>query len=308
MLRGVSKAFGNQVLFKDADFHIRRSERVFLLGANGSGKTTLFRILQGQMMPDSGEIKIGINVLSAYFDQTQSNLDESKTVLESVHSEYPNLSETEVRTMLGAFLFVQDEVFKTVRDLSGGEKARLSLLILMLSKANFLLLDEPTNHLDIGAKEALQSALSGYPGTMLVISHDRYLINQMADRILYIENEALTEYLGNYDDYLAKRNSVGIDSPKQKADAPTANDYQQKKELQSAINKLTGRIERMENDILSGENEIHRLETRMAEPAIANDYEKALAMAEEVGRLKSKLDEKYDMLHALENELDELTK
>ncbi|MEX1308449.1 MAG: ABC-F family ATP-binding cassette domain-containing protein [Eubacteriales bacterium] len=303
---GVGKSFGEQVLFKDADFHIRRGERVFLLGANGSGKTTLFRILQGTVQPDVGEVKMGINVFPAYFDQTQSNLDVGKTVLESVHDQYPNLTETDVRKLLGAFLFVQDNVFKMVGDLSGGERARLSLLILMLSKANFLLLDEPTNHLDIDAKEALQRALSDYPGTMLVISHDRYLINQMADRILYIENEKLTEYLGNYDFYLEKRQLAKAENTQSTAKSASTNDYQQKKSRQSSINKLKGKIKRTEESILNEENNIHGLETKMADPDIANDYEKALEFSQQVEQLKKELDQKYEALHALEIELSEL--
>ncbi len=307
MTEGVSKSFGSQALFKDIGFLIRRGERVFLLGANGSGKTTLFKILEGKIRPDSGEVKRGIHVDPAYFDQTQQNLIESKTIFEMAHDSYPDMSETEVRTMLGAFLFIGEDVFKRVSDLSGGERSRLSLMLLMLSRANFLLLDEPTNHLDIISKESLQHALSEYPGTLFIISHDRYLINEMADRILYLDQQSVTEYIGNYDDFLLKRqeeSQTDVSRPEQ----ASVNDYQLKKQRQSRINRLAGKITRLEDEILSEEKAIGALEQQMASPEVTADYTKAAELAERTETLKSQLDEKYETLHRLEVDLADIKK
>jgi len=305
--KGLSKSFGSQTLFTDMDLSISRGEKVFLLGGNGSGKTSLFKILLGEVKADNGEYKTGINVFPAYFDQTQSNLDEDKTVIESISDEYPKMGETEIRSILGSFLFVEDEVFKRVKDISGGERARLSLLLLMLSKANFLLLDEPTNHLDIDSKQALQKALSDYPGTMFIISHDRYLINEMADRILYLSDNTLTEYLGNYDYYLSHRQEKRFIKTGAKKNTPAQNDYKQKKEQQSKINRLNGRISRLEEEIGNKESEIAKLENMMAEPDVVNDYKKMLELSKKTEDKNKKVHALYDDLHELEVELSELT-
>lgn len=301
-VKKLSKSFGSQCLFSDIDISVSRGERLFLLGGNGSGKTTLFKILLGETAPDSGEIKIGINVFPSYFDQSQSNLAENKTVFDNVADEYPAMTETQIRTILGSFLFVKYEVFKMVSDISGGERAKLSLLLLMLSKANFLLLDEPTNHLDINSKEALQEALEEYPGTMFIISHDRYLINEMADRILYLEDEKITEYLGNYDYYLSKREQ----HIKSKSDTKTisvVNEYKQKKELQSKLNRIKGKISRLEDDISKDESAIADHENEMAKPEVANDYNRVLEISKQAEELKDIVHKKYEELHLLEDEL-----
>lgn len=197
--KNLAKSFDNKQLFKNVDIHIRKGERVFIIGGNGCGKTTLFRILTGKTPMNSGEYDYGANVEIGYFDQMQQNLDLSKTALDEVWDTFPNMTQTEVRSALASFLFKGDEVFKPLSKMSGGERARVSLLKLMLKGSNFLLLDEPTNHLDASSREELEKTLLDYSGTMLIVSHDRYFINKIADRILLLTNNGVKEYLGNYD-------------------------------------------------------------------------------------------------------------
>ena len=199
----LSKAY-DEVLFKDLNFQIRRGERVALIGDNGTGKTTVLKIINGLVPADEGTITLGSKVCIGYYDQDHQVLHMEKTLFEELSDTYPDLTNTEIRNVLAAFLFTGDDVFKRVKDLSGGERGRLSLAKLMLSQANFLILDEPTNHLDIISKEILEDALVRYTGTVLYVSHDRYFINQTATRILDLKNETLVNYLGNYDYYLEK--------------------------------------------------------------------------------------------------------
>jgi len=304
-VKDLTHGFGDVTLFKDLNFSVTRGERIFLLGANGCGKSTLFKILTGEFYPNNGIVTPGTNVSPSYFDQTQSNLIESKTAYDMVHDEYPSMTETQVRSLLGAFMFIGDDAFKVVGDLSGGERARLSLLILMLSKANFLLLDEPTNHLDIMSKEALQHALSDYPGTLFIISHDRYLINEMADRILYMENQSISEYLGNYDDYLLKRaNQPASESTQKKSSSES--DYAKKKKRQSELNRLNGKISRLEDEILKQEQLISDYEAQMAQPKIASDFVKASELANQTDQLNTHVLSLYEELHTLETQRDEI--
>lgn len=200
----LSKAFGGKKLFSNVNLDIKRKERVFILGANGCGKTTLFKILMHKLSADAGRIEFGVNVDTGYFDQVQENLDLTKTALDEVWDMFPYMTHTQVRTALGSFLFKGDDVFKELSTFSGGERARVALLKLMLAGSNFLLLDEPTNHLDTGSREALENTLNDYEGTLLIISHDRYFINKLADRVLYLDQNGVTEYLGNYDYYVEK--------------------------------------------------------------------------------------------------------
>lgn len=202
--RGLEKAFGEKLLFRDVNIHIRKGERVFILGANGCGKTTLFKILNGKCPPDRGSWDFGANVDVGYFDQMQQNLDMTKTAIDEVWDNFPNLTETEIRSSLARFLFKGEDVFKPLSKMSGGERARVSLLKLMLRGSNFLLLDEPTNHLDASSREELEKTLGEYSGTLLIISHDRYFINKLADRILVLSKNGVKEYLGNYDYYLER--------------------------------------------------------------------------------------------------------
>ena len=196
---GLSKAFPPQTLFTDLDFEIKRGERVALIGSNGTGKTTILKILNQVIPADAGEVHLGSRVQIGYYDQEHHVLHMEKTVFEELSDAYPTLTNTKIRNVLAAFLFTGDDVFKRIKDLSGGERGRVSLAKLMLSEANFLILDEPTNHLDIVSKEVLEDALNHYTGTVLFVSHDRYFINTVATRILDLENQGLTNYIGNYD-------------------------------------------------------------------------------------------------------------
>lgn len=204
-VRGLSKAFGSRLLFHELDFDLKRGERVAVIGSNGTGKTTILKLINGLLTPDAGEIKLGAKVHIGYYDQEHHVLDMDKTIFGELQDTYPHMDNTAIRNTLAAFLFTGDDVFKLIRDLSGGERGRVSLAKLMLSEANFLILDEPTNHLDITSKEILENALNSYTGTLLYVSHDRYFINRTATRILELTEQKLVNYLGNYDYYLMKK-------------------------------------------------------------------------------------------------------
>lgn len=204
----LKKSFGDKTIFSNTSFEVKKGERVFLLGDNGCGKTTLLKVLMKDYIPDGGTFKFGSNVFTGYFDQVQAKLDLTKTAIEEVWSSFPSMSETSVRSALAAFLFKGDEVYKNLSDCSGGERARIALLKLMLGKFNFLLLDEPTNHLDAFSREELENTLLDYSGTMLIVSHDRYFINKLASRILELTPTGVNEYLGNYDEYIDRKNRV----------------------------------------------------------------------------------------------------
>ncbi|MBQ6830412.1 MAG: ATP-binding cassette domain-containing protein [Clostridia bacterium] len=278
-------------LFDNVGFHIRRGERVFLLGPNGCGKTTLLRLLTGELQPQDGYIRFGSKVSVGYYDQIQADLDPDKTAIEQLWDAYPTLTETALRNSLAAFLFRGDEVFKPVSQLSGGEKARLLLLKLMLAHDNVLLLDEPTNHLDIASREALEDALQGYDGTMLIVSHDRYFINRMATRILHLEQHGCVSYDGNYDTY-AERRAAATPSFEKAQQAPQKeNAYQQRKERESQKRKATTRVRRAEEAIAACEADIAALNAQLEQPDVVADYEK-------IGELSAALEQKNAELDA----------
>lgn len=227
MCHSLAMAYGIHKIFSGVDVDIKKREHVFLLGDNGCGKTTLFKLLTGDLHPIDGEIRFGAGVQVGYYDQAQENLHDEKTVLDEVYDAYPKMTITELRNALAAFLFVGDDVFKPIGALSGGERAKVSLLKLMLSGANLLLLDEPTNHLDISSREALEDALLHYEGTLFIISHDRYFINKLASRVLYMQNCGLTNYVGNYDYFLEK--FKGVQTQKETAKASNKESYQEQK-------------------------------------------------------------------------------
>lgn len=285
----ISLGFDGKQLFHGVNIDIKKGERVFLLGSNGCGKTSLFKIFTGQYTADTGEFNYGTRVQMGYFDQAQAGLDESKTALDEIWDAYPRMTETQVRTALGSFLFKGDAVFKSISELSGGERARVALLKLMLSGANFLLLDEPTNHLDITSCEALENALMGYDGTMFIISHDRYLINKLADRIYYLTPDGVKEYLGSYDAYtLTVQNAAQLTSAQKTEKSPKVNDYKQKKERESERRKLNTRITR-------AEAEIDRLDALIAEKTDQlsgmTDYKEAMEFSGEIEQLRTKQEE-----------------
>ena len=292
--KNLSKSFDGVTVFRNAGLDIKRNTTTFILGENGCGKTTLLKILMGQYQPDDGEFKLGNNIQCGYYDQAQTDLDPSKTVLDEVWDKYPGMTQTEVRSALAQFLFKGEDVFKNVGKLSGGEKARVSLLKLMLSKANMLLLDEPTNHLDIHSREALENALANYGGTLLIVSHDRYLINKLADRIVWLDKNGTVNIDGNYDRYIelkaAKEQAEQTDRAVQ-ANAVTEakkNDYKERKERESTLRKLNGALKRCEQAIEDVEAKTAELAQQMSQPEIATDYEKTSKLAEEITSLKEK--------------------
>lgn len=298
MCEGVSKTFGEKKIFENVNMHIRKGEKVFIVGSNGCGKTTLFRIIMGTVPADRGEIDFGAKVETEYFDQMQENLNMEKTAMDEIWDEYPKMTQTQVRTSLGAFLFKGDEVFKPINQMSGGERARVSLLKLMLGGGNFLLLDEPTNHLDTTSREALEESLKSYEGTMLIISHDRYFINKLADRILELKPEGMTEYLGNYDYYMEKRlEKSGQDSGKTQTETKKsagAIDYKMKKEMQAQERKRRSMLKKTEQEIEETELEMEKVNEQLADPQVTSDYQKLIELSGKLEELKAKQEQLYE--------------
>lgn len=288
--KGLSKSFDGTVVFTNAELDIKKNTTTFILGENGCGKTTLLKILTGEYQADSGEYKFGNNIQFGYYDQAQKDLDPSKTVIDEVWDRYPGMTQTQVRSALAQFLFKGDDVFKNVGKLSGGEKARVSLLKLMLSKANMLLLDEPTNHLDIHSREALENALASYGGTLLIVSHDRYLINKLADRIVWLGKTGTVNIDGNYDRYieLKEAKAQSEQAVQVKAAEGKKNDYKERKERESTLRKLSGALKRCEQAIDEIGLKTAELAQQMSQPEIATDYEKTSALAQEIEALKEK--------------------
>lgn len=288
--KNLSKSFDGTVVFTNAELDIKKNTTTFILGENGCGKTTLLKILTGEYQADSGEYKFGNNIQFGYYDQAQTDLDPSKTVIDEVWDRYPKMTQTQVRSALAQFLFKGDDVFKNVGKLSGGEKARVSLLKLMLSKANMLLLDEPTNHLDIHSREALENALASYGGTLLIVSHDRYLINKLADRIVWLGKTGTVNIDGNYDRYieLKEAKAQSEQAVQVKAAEGKKNDYKERKERESTLRKLSGALKRCEQAIDEVGLKTAELAQQMSQPEIATDYEKTSALAQEIEALKEK--------------------
>ncbi len=303
--KNLAKSFDDKQLFKNVDIHIRKGERVFIIGGNGCGKTTLFRILTGKTPMNSGEYDYGANVEIGYFDQMQQNLDLSKTALDEVWDTFPNMTQTEVRSALASFLFKGDEVFKPLSKMSGGERARVSLLKLMLKGSNFLLLDEPTNHLDASSREELEKTLLDYSGTMLIVSHDRYFINKIADRILLLTNNGVKEYLGNYDYYLErttaeKQGVVLTESKKEKKEKPQ-NDYFLQKQKQSEERKRQTKLKKAEAEIERLDEEIAKTQELLSSEEVAADYEKLMELSKLLEDLQKQQEEQYEIWEELES-------
>lgn len=278
--QSLSKTFGSKELFKSVDLHIKRQERVFIIGENGCGKSTLLKMILGYIRRDTGRIIPGAGVKIGYFDQTLAELSSDKTVLDEVWDSYKAMNESEVRRALAAFLFKGEDVFKIMNKLSGGEKARVALLKLMLSGANFLILDEPTNHLDIKSREALESAFDDYDGTLLIVSHDRFFINRLATRIIKLTQNGVQSFSGNYDYYLEH----AAEEPKQKKqpDKPKENAYKKQKEHESEIRRTKGKISRLEKEIDQLDEEATLLQQEINDPANAADYEKILELTNQL--------------------------
>ena len=302
--KGISKSFGGKEIFSNASVHIRKGDRSFILGDNGCGKTTLFKIFMKQLFPDRGEFTFGPGVEIGYYDQMQSNIDNNKDVFSEIYDSYPHMLESEVRRALAAFLFRGDDVFKQIKTLSGGERARVLLCKLMLSGANFLILDEPTNHLDIASCEALESALEGYEGTLLIVSHDRYFINKMARRIYSLKSDGTVFYDGNYDYYLEKT-SVSTEQKIKEAPKRVVNDYKLEKERRSALNRLKGQLSRCEDLISEIEEKIEGINNQLTDPSVTSDYEKTIELSKELDALNLELEENMELWQELSIQIEE---
>ena len=309
---GLSKAYEAPV-FRNVALHVRRGERVFLLGPNGCGKTTLLRVLMRKERPDAGTFYFGAKVRPGYYEQHMTGLDDALSALEEVREAYPRMDDTAIRTALAAFLFRGDDVHKELGLLSGGERARVQLLKLMLSGANLLLLDEPTNHLDIASREALERALEEYDGTLLIVTHDRYLVDRLADRVLYLTGEGVEEYIGGYTEFLAERarramlHEAHAQQPfQEEAAAPKQNDYRAKKERQSALNRAAGEVRRAEERVAAAEEELAALEAELALPDVASDYKKASELARTADEKRQALEGLYRKWEEAQAHLEEL--
>ncbi len=303
MAENLEKSFGrgaeHRELFHGVNLDIKRGERICILGPNGVGKTTLLRVLLGELTPDAGYLKIGHNVAFGYYDQGQLLLSDANTVLEELKESYRLYTDTEMRSILGRFLFRGEEVFLPVGSLSGGEKARLSLLKLMLSGANTLILDEPTNHLDIESKEVFEEALMEFPGTVIVVSHDRYFLQRIPTRILELTQDGVIEYLGRYDYYLEKK-SQGISAKKyfskvqEKSAGDAAQQRRLKKEREAEERRRARLSEKLETEISELENQISELEHNLCKPENMSDYELLARLGAEREETEKRLAEAYD--------------
>lgn len=301
---GLKKGFDGKELFSDLSLTVRRNERVFILGPNGCGKSTFLKIINREISQDKGTFRYGVNVKKGYFAQNIENVNVKKTALDDVWDMYPSMTETEVRSALAMFLFCGDDVYKTVASLSGGEKAKLSLLKIMLKKPNFLILDEPTNHLDISSREVLENALLSFGGTLLCVSHDRYFINKLATRVIYLSHDGAVEIEGNYDDYLNYlENSEKTPETSQKPiEKPKVNDYKLKKEQASNERKRLTQLKRTEAEIEEKENRISEIETKLSLPETAEDYKELMKLTEELDALKCELDKAYALWEKLQEQ------
>ena len=308
-VRGLSKSFGSQLLFKDVDFEIKRGERVAIIGNNGTGKTTILKILNQVLEPDAGEIRLGSKVHIGYYDQEHQVLHMEKTLFDELQDTYPTMDNTQIRNVLAAFLFTGDDVFKRIKDLSGGERGRVSLAKLMLSEANFLILDEPTNHLDITSKEILEDALVHYTGTVLYVSHDRYFINRTATRILDLKNQTLINYIGNYDYYLEKKEVMEQlhAAPESREAKPQAVsevklDWKAQKEEQARKRKLQNELKKTEEEISSLESRDSELDEQLTLEEVYTDHQKVREINEEKSSIASRLEELYAVWEQLAEE------
>ena len=301
-VQNLEKAFPGKELFKNFNLTVYREDKTFLLGPNGCGKSTFLKIINKEVMPDNGVFKLGSNVKIGYFDQNIDKLHSEKTVLDEVWDMYRFMTETEIRSALAMFLFRGEDVFKKVSLLSGGERAKISLLKIMLSKPNFLILDEPTNHLDIISREVLESALTDFNGTLLVVSHDRYFINKLATKVVHLTHDGAVNIDGNYDTYLEFRDNKKMTEKVTVEKKPTVNEYKLKKEKASLERKRKTRITKLESEITEKEKEIQETEAILSLPETTANYEELLKVTEQLNNLKTELDNMYEEWETLQTE------
>ncbi len=297
IVRDLSKSFDGRTLFKNFDLHMRAGDRVALIGPNGIGKTTLLRIIMGQHTPDTGTVRFGANVDIGYYDQHQAGLHPDKDVMNELWDDFPRLEPDQVRGVLALFLFTGDDVFQPISTLSGGERGRVALAKLMLRKDNVLLLDEPTNHLDMDSREVLESALEDFTGTILTVSHDRYFINRVANKVIEMSADGVIEFAGNYDDYLEKKRLMNA-GEEETGPAKTKTEIEKEKRRQrlqrESKKALKQRVASLENDIAATEELIEELETQMGDPATYQDEKKAAQVAHDHKAAQEKLEALYE--------------
>lgn len=305
-VENLTKSFDGTALFHGIAFEVKKGEHVALIGNNGTGKSTILKIINEVIRPDEGEVTFGANVTVGYYDQEMQVLDSKKTIFEEISDDYPTLTNTKIRTTLAAFLFTDDDVFKLIGSLSGGERARVSLCKLMLSTANFLILDEPTNHLDITSREVLESAIRSYEGTVLYVSHDRYFINRTATRIIDLTEGQLLFYGGNYDYYLEKKETVESaylvreeESREIKTESDAKVSWKEQKALEAAKRKKENAIERVETKIAELEDKNAELDNALQDPSIGTDLARLTELSKEKDAVTRKLNAAYDEWESL---------
>lgn len=307
---GLSKAFGEHKLFDNLNFEIKKGEKVAIIGDNGTGKTTILKIINNIISADAGEVRLGSRVYPGYYDQEQLNLNMDNTIFDEISDAYPGLNQTQIRSTMAAFLFTNDDVFKKISDLSGGEKGRVVLAKLMLSECNFLLLDEPTNHLDIDSKEILENVLKSYKGTVLFVSHDRYFINETSTRILDLTNHTMVNYIGNYDYYLEKRDELMVkldiiseSDANNSSQIPSDNkvDWKKQKTESAEKRKLQNSIKRIEDDITKAEAELASLDAQLCDPVNASNSAKLNELTNSRNKIDIKLSELMEEWENLSN-------
>ena len=302
-LRDISMGYGERILFKDLNLDIYRGEKVALIGANGIGKSTLFKIIMNEITPLSGDIKFGTNVNVSYFHQEQKTLNLDNTIIDEIWEDNKQLTQTSLRTMLGAFLFEGEEVFKKISTLSGGERARVAILKLILSNANLLLLDEPTNHLDIDSKEVLEEALSSYTGTIFTISHDRYFLNTVVDKVLVLDENGITEYLGNYDYYIEKKKQVQemntVEVVEEKTKTQLKEEKRKEREQREAEKKNRVKRQNIEKEIEETEAKIEEMDVLLCQEEVYSNPEKSKDVSLQKASLEEKLSALYEEWESL---------
>lgn len=290
-VEGLKKAYGGNVLFENVNFRMTRGERVFLIGPNGCGKSTMLNILMRKIMPDEGFCRFGVGVKLGFFEQTQRELMSEKTVLTEIYDRFPSLSVPEIRGYLGAFMFRNDEIEKRMCDLSGGERARVALLILILKKPNFLILDEPTNHLDVASREVLEEALSEFEGTLLCVSHDRYFVNRLATRILSFDGASVNTLDGNYDDYVNAVKNAAAGTSQQVRAEKKPNEYMLRKEREREERRKASRLKKIEAELDGLNSRSEQIAALLQSPEIASDYEKITELTKELDAVNAQREE-----------------